>query len=350
MIAQLIQDQIGNFGNWGVAGALSLVLLAGTGDPAAGCVQRDGRAAGVRAMTGDGMAGVARGARRALPAGRALSAGAAGDRGDHLVQLGAVPAVSAAGLLAALVCRTCSAIRAWTSALAVSVEMLVPAALLATVLGTAAAYALVRGNIPGAAVIQALPDAADRGAGHHHGGGAVRRVSRPRPERDAAGLVIGHTVLTLPYVVATVSSALRSAGPAAGGGGGDAGRAAVDRVPPGHAAAARAGDAVGAAVRDGGVVRRADRLAVRQHGAGAAGAGADVVEPARRFRPDDRGDRVAVLPVRAARAAGGSDLCPAAGTARRDVAGSGAARAAQAVWRRRSRSSCSTCSCGRTSS
>jgi len=31
MIAQLIQDQIANFGNWGVAGALSIVLLAATG-------------------------------------------------------------------------------------------------------------------------------------------------------------------------------------------------------------------------------------------------------------------------------------------------------------------------------
>ena len=31
MVAQLIQDQIGNFGNWGMAGALSIVLIAGTG-------------------------------------------------------------------------------------------------------------------------------------------------------------------------------------------------------------------------------------------------------------------------------------------------------------------------------
>jgi len=31
MISQLIQDQIATFGNWGVAGALSLVLLAITG-------------------------------------------------------------------------------------------------------------------------------------------------------------------------------------------------------------------------------------------------------------------------------------------------------------------------------
>lgn len=30
MVAQLIQDQIGEFGNWGIAGALSLVLLAAT--------------------------------------------------------------------------------------------------------------------------------------------------------------------------------------------------------------------------------------------------------------------------------------------------------------------------------
>ena len=31
MVAQLIQDQIGNFGNWGMAGALSLVLIGSTG-------------------------------------------------------------------------------------------------------------------------------------------------------------------------------------------------------------------------------------------------------------------------------------------------------------------------------
>ena len=30
MVAQLIQDQVGNFGNWGVAGALSIVLLGAT--------------------------------------------------------------------------------------------------------------------------------------------------------------------------------------------------------------------------------------------------------------------------------------------------------------------------------
>jgi len=30
MIAQLIQEQIGDFGNWGMAGALALVLLGTT--------------------------------------------------------------------------------------------------------------------------------------------------------------------------------------------------------------------------------------------------------------------------------------------------------------------------------
>lgn len=31
MVAQMIQDQIGNFGNWGIAGALSLVLIGASG-------------------------------------------------------------------------------------------------------------------------------------------------------------------------------------------------------------------------------------------------------------------------------------------------------------------------------
>jgi putative spermidine/putrescine transport system permease protein len=30
MVAQLIQDQIGQFGNWGIAGALSLILILAT--------------------------------------------------------------------------------------------------------------------------------------------------------------------------------------------------------------------------------------------------------------------------------------------------------------------------------
>ncbi len=102
---------------------------------------------------------------------------------------------------------------AWTSALAVSAEILVPASLLATGLGTAAAYALVRGEIPGAAAIQAflmlpivVPGIITAAAlfGVFRGLGLNGTLQ---------GLVIGHTVLTMPYVVATVSSALRSLDP-----------------------------------------------------------------------------------------------------------------------------------------
>ncbi len=101
----------------------------------------------------------------------------------------------------------------WTSALLVSIEVLVPSALLATVLGTAAAYALIRGSVPGAALIQAclmlplvVPGIITAAAlfGVFRGLGLNGTLT---------GLVIGHTVLTLPYVVATVSAALRSLDP-----------------------------------------------------------------------------------------------------------------------------------------
>jgi putative spermidine/putrescine transport system permease protein len=101
----------------------------------------------------------------------------------------------------------------WTSSLLVSFEVLVPSALLATVLGTAAAYALIRGSVPGASVIQAclmlpilVPGIITAAAlfGVFRGLGLNGTLT---------GLVIGHTVLTLPYVVATVGAALRSLDP-----------------------------------------------------------------------------------------------------------------------------------------
>ncbi len=55
MIAQLIQDQIGDFGNWGMAGALSLVLSGDHRRPARPAA-RHRRAEGGGAMKGDGMA------------------------------------------------------------------------------------------------------------------------------------------------------------------------------------------------------------------------------------------------------------------------------------------------------
>ncbi len=81
--------------------------------------------------------------------------------------------------------------------------------LIATLLGTAAAYALIRGRIPGATVITAclmLPivvPAVITGAalfGVYRGLGLNGTLT---------GLIIGHTVLIVPYVVATVGASLR---------------------------------------------------------------------------------------------------------------------------------------------
>src|SRR6185436_9351853 len=44
---------------------------------------------------------------------------------------------------------------AWTNSLWVSIQLLVPSSILATILGTAAAVGLVRGRVPGAAFITA---------------------------------------------------------------------------------------------------------------------------------------------------------------------------------------------------
>ena len=101
----------------------------------------------------------------------------------------------------------------WTSSLLVSLEVLVPSAVLATVLGTTASYALVRGSIPGAGLIQAclllpivVPGIITAAALF----GAFRGLGL---NGTRTGLIIGHTVLTLPYVVATVTAALRSLDP-----------------------------------------------------------------------------------------------------------------------------------------
>lgn len=98
---------------------------------------------------------------------------------------------------------------AWTHSLWVSVQLFVPSSILATVLGTAASYGLVRGRVPGAAFITAclmlpiiVPGMITAAAlfGIYRGLGLNGTLT---------GLIIGHTVLHIPYVVATVTSALR---------------------------------------------------------------------------------------------------------------------------------------------
>ena len=97
----------------------------------------------------------------------------------------------------------------WTHSLWVSVQLLVPSSILATLLGTAASYGLVRGRVPGARLITAclmlpiiVPGMITAAAlfGIYRGLGLNGTLT---------GLIIGHTVLHIPYVVATVSSALR---------------------------------------------------------------------------------------------------------------------------------------------
>jgi len=99
---------------------------------------------------------------------------------------------------------------AWTDSIWVSIQVLVPSAGLATLFGTAAAHALVRGRVPGGSFIGAalmlpiiVPGIITAAAlfGVYRGLGLNGTLT---------GLIIGHIVITMPYVVATVSSALRT--------------------------------------------------------------------------------------------------------------------------------------------
>jgi putative spermidine/putrescine transport system permease protein len=98
----------------------------------------------------------------------------------------------------------------WINAIIVSIEVLIPSSIMATLLGTAAAYALVRGRVPGASLVAAclmlpvvVPGIITAAAlfGIYRGLGLNGTIT---------GLIIGHTVLITPYVVATVGASLRS--------------------------------------------------------------------------------------------------------------------------------------------
>jgi putative spermidine/putrescine transport system permease protein len=97
----------------------------------------------------------------------------------------------------------------WLDSILVSFSVMNPASVFATVLGTAAAYGLVRGRIPGASLITGvlmLPIVVPAIITAAALFGAYRAVGL---NGTLTGLIAGHTVLVLPYVVATVSSALR---------------------------------------------------------------------------------------------------------------------------------------------
>ncbi len=101
----------------------------------------------------------------------------------------------------------------WTESIGVSFEVMIPAASLATVLGTAAAVGLQRGGVPGATLLTGalmlpiiVPGIITAAAlfGVYRGLGLNGTLT---------GLIAAHTILVLPYVVATVGSALRTLDP-----------------------------------------------------------------------------------------------------------------------------------------
>ena len=101
----------------------------------------------------------------------------------------------------------------WTTSIGVSFKVMAPAASLATILGTAAALGLQRGSVPGATLLTGVlmlpiivPGIITAAAlfGVYRGLGLNGTL---------AGLIAAHTVLVLPYVIATVGSALRTLDP-----------------------------------------------------------------------------------------------------------------------------------------
>lgn len=102
---------------------------------------------------------------------------------------------------------------AWLDAIVVSLQVLAVSATLATAMGTAAAYALARGCIPGAGIIRGLLLAPIVVPGILVAAGLFGVFRGLGLNGTLTGLAIGHTVLTLPYVVATVDAAMEGLDP-----------------------------------------------------------------------------------------------------------------------------------------
>ncbi|MBP0496126.1 ABC transporter permease [Pararoseomonas indoligenes] len=102
---------------------------------------------------------------------------------------------------------------AWIDATWVSIQVLVPTAVLSTALGTAAALALIRGRLPGAGFLGAALMAPLVVPGIITSAGLYIIYRTIGLNGTLTGMVIGHVVVTLPYVIATVGSALRSLDP-----------------------------------------------------------------------------------------------------------------------------------------
>lgn len=97
---------------------------------------------------------------------------------------------------------------AWLDALITSVQIMLPTGTIATVLGTAAAFGIARGRFPGASIVSSflmapvvVPVIITAAAmfGIFRGFGLYGTLT---------GLILAHTVLTIPYVVTTVLASL----------------------------------------------------------------------------------------------------------------------------------------------
>ncbi|KSV75606.1 hypothetical protein N185_17350 [Sinorhizobium sp. GW3] len=101
----------------------------------------------------------------------------------------------------------------WLAATFFSVKIAFSTMLAATLVGTLASFALVRGQVPGKGVIQAL-SIGPMIVPHIVLGVALYLVFAPlRLTGNFFGFLIAHTVLSVPYVVITVTAALQRLDP-----------------------------------------------------------------------------------------------------------------------------------------
>jgi putative spermidine/putrescine transport system permease protein len=99
---------------------------------------------------------------------------------------------------------------AWTSSLITSVEIALPTGLLATALGTAAAVGLARTRFPGAAMLGAILMAPLVVPVIIVAAAMYSLLQAWDLNGTLQGLIVAHTMLTTPYVLATVRSAMET--------------------------------------------------------------------------------------------------------------------------------------------
>ncbi len=97
----------------------------------------------------------------------------------------------------------------WTGSLLVSIRVAAATAVIATVIGSLAAYGLVRGRFPGQRLAGFILLSPIMLPAIVVGLGIYFYFSHLRLTGTALGLIMAHSVLTVPYVIVTVSSGLK---------------------------------------------------------------------------------------------------------------------------------------------